>query len=139
MLDEKFDDQIRPHHGRAMQSRAPPPSHVSTVPLRIKLGQVRRVTQQQVVAITGQRRVAEQRPTILLLGQQFDDEEPWTRRKFVAAACHEFGHILGLEHTDVPDQLMNGTLHSSLSIREPQKDDIAALRRIWPTPLRSWP
>ena len=60
-----------------------------------------------------------------------DEDENWTEKRFRGAACHEFGHILGLNHTDEAKQLMNPFLSTQLDIIEPQQGDINELKRIW--------
>jgi|SRR5262245_3516987 len=60
-----------------------------------------------------------------------DDDEDWNPLKFKAAACHEFGHLLGLRHTEAPKQLMNPYLSVQMDITEPQPGDVAELKRIW--------
>jgi hypothetical protein len=60
-----------------------------------------------------------------------DDDEEWNPLKFRAAACHEFGHLLGLRHTEAAKQLMNPYLSVQMDITEPQSGDISELQRIW--------
>lgn len=38
---------------------------------------------------------------------RFDSSEEWTADKFRYAAVHEMGHILGLDHTDLPGHIMS--------------------------------
>ena len=63
------------------------------------------------------------------LDLSFDVNEQWTPFRFQATAAHELGHILGLNHTAVPNQLMNDTLHDNIML--PQTDDIKAAVAIW--------
>lgn len=60
---------------------------------------------------------------------KMDDREPWDEELFTAALCHELGHILGLQHSDTPGQLMNPFL--SGKVLEPKDGDTAALRKLW--------
>ena len=39
--------------------------------------------------------------------QRFDTREPWTLPFLIAVMTHELGHALGLDHTNVPSNLMN--------------------------------
>ncbi len=57
-----------------------------------------------------------------------DADETWTPAKFRVAICHEFGHILGLNHDNQPRQLMNPFLSE---ISEPQPNDVARIQTLW--------
>ena len=61
-----------------------------------------------------------------------DKDEDWTPRKFTVAACHEFGHILGLHHSEKDGQIMSPVLEEGkLTVIEPAEDDIKRIQRIW--------
>jgi Matrixin len=64
----------------------------------------------------------------------FDSAEPgfWTSTSFLAVATHEIGHSLGLDHTTVPNSLMNAFYNPSITT--PQADDIAGIRFIYGAP-----
>lgn len=61
----------------------------------------------------------------------FDKAETWDPDMFEATASHEFGHVLGIRHADVPQpgQLMNPTLADG--IKRPQLQDLIVAERIW--------
>ena len=58
----------------------------------------------------------------------------WTCQKFLAAATHEIGHILGLDHIFNPNegQLMNEFRQNGIYV--PKSEDIAKVKDIWGAP-----
>jgi hypothetical protein len=75
------------------------------------------------------------------LTQKYDNGETWTRDYFLACACHEIGHALGLNHLDVGN-LMAPILDPNIT--KPQPGDIAEILARYgppataptPTPVR---
>ncbi|MBS7791846.1 VCBS repeat-containing protein [Roseococcus sp. SDR] len=61
----------------------------------------------------------------------FDSSEIdfWNADSFLAVATHEIGHAIGLNHTAIPNQLMNASYNPAIST--PQSDDIAGARHIY--------
>ncbi|MBC8354951.1 MAG: matrixin family metalloprotease [Planctomycetes bacterium] len=60
---------------------------------------------------------------------RIDDSEVWdTEHKFEAAICHEIGHLIGLQHTSTPGQLMNSTVGTAA---KPQTEDIERAQQKW--------
>lgn len=64
-----------------------------------------------------------------VLELRFDLAEAWDRRKFLYAATHEIGHILGLGHSATPGQIMNPKLN--FDIIEPKDEDIERIQHLW--------
>jgi hypothetical protein len=62
-----------------------------------------------------------------------DADETWSRDRLYAVLLHEFGHSLGLGHSDRPNAVMY-PYFSANSFPEPQVDDIKALRRLYAPP-----
>jgi hypothetical protein len=69
----------------------------------------------------------------------FDDSETWVD---VAAAggldiettaLHELGHLLGLNHSDVPGAVMWPTVSYNFTLRTLQPYDLAGIRALYPT------
>jgi hypothetical protein len=58
------------------------------------------------------------------LTQKYDNGETWTRDYFLACACHEIGHALGLNHLDVGN-LMAPILDPNIT--KPQPGDVAEI------------
>mgnify|MGYP002623161261 CR=1 FL=1 len=69
------------------------------------------------------------------VGERWDAEPPLERGKIdlVAVACHEFGHGIGLDHTNVPGSLLNP--YYDPAIRTPQADDIKEAQRRYGPPI----
>ncbi|QDU11814.1 matrixin family metalloprotease [Gimesia aquarii] len=63
-----------------------------------------------------------------LMEVRFDISETWTQDKFLYAAIHEFGHILGLHHTDIPGNIMFKRYQPDIEIGQ---DDIDRATLIW--------
>lgn len=66
----------------------------------------------------------------------FDDEEYWTIDSFrgtnlLQTAAHEFGHSLGLSHSDVRDALMAPFYRGWVPNLELHSDDIAAIQALY--------
>jgi Matrixin/FG-GAP-like repeat len=53
----------------------------------------------------------------------------WNQSSFLAVATHEIGHSLGLDHTTVPNSLMNAFYNPAITT--PQADDIDGIRFIY--------
>src|SRR4029077_12097951 len=67
-----------------------------------------------------------------VLELHIDAGEDFDAFKFEATLAHEIGHLLGLDHATVPDQLMGPTLSS---FKSPQKNDIDRVRSVgWGLP-----
>ncbi|MFM7070230.1 MAG: matrixin family metalloprotease [Planctomycetota bacterium] len=60
---------------------------------------------------------------------RFDVEQTWTEDLLRLVATHELGHLLGLEHTATPGQLMSDSVPDG--VRTPQAEDIQRLRMLW--------
>jgi hypothetical protein len=60
---------------------------------------------------------------------RFDAEQAWTEDLLRLVATHELGHLLGLEHTATPGQLMSDSVPDG--VRTPQVEDIQRLRALW--------
>lgn len=65
-------------------------------------------------------------PESFQLAQRFDDRDVWTYDKFVKTARHEFGHALGLSHTNQRGNIMFPSLDLSVPILGPT--DIAEIQ-----------
>lgn len=64
---------------------------------------------------------------------RFDTDEDWTEQLFRAVAAHEFGHLLGLDHSRHKTALMFP--YASLRIWTPQEvDDIPRIRTYYGAP-----
>lgn len=66
----------------------------------------------------------------------FDDEETWTvstsgKINLVQVAAHEFGHSLGLSHSDVPAALMNPFIRYNPMFRLDSDDIQVSLAADW--------
>ena len=66
----------------------------------------------------------------------FDDQEFWTIKEFrgtnlLQTAAHEFGHSLGLSHSDVRDALMAPFYRGWIPNLKLHKDDIQAIRALY--------
>lgn len=46
-------------------------------------------------------------------------------------ALHEIGHCLGILHTNVPGSVMFPSVRRNFTLRDPQPDDLVALRRLY--------
>jgi len=57
------------------------------------------------------------------------DTSFWTTSSLLAVVTHELGHALGLEHTPVPNSIMDPIYNPSITT--PQSDDIAGIRAIY--------
>lgn len=68
-----------------------------------------------------------------------DTAEAWTPEKFLATMVHEVGHILGIEHINDGDALMNATLQIAADgvpkFTTPQPADIAVAQQAWGEPI----
>jgi hypothetical protein len=65
-----------------------------------------------------------------------DLDEDWSNEtRFLAALCHEFGHILGLDHSSNPNDLMSPflkkTANGDILVTKPQENDIKRMQAIW--------
>jgi hypothetical protein len=67
-------------------------------------------------------------PERIRLQLRFDKSEIFDEFRFEATACHEIGHLLGLQHTSTPGQLMNSTLGT---LKSPQAEDGQRAAGIW--------
>lgn len=70
-------------------------------------------------------------PERVRLTLRFDRAESWTDAKFEGTACHEIGHLLGLQHTGTPGQLMASTLGTTVT---PQSEDATRAQEKWGQP-----
>ena len=68
----------------------------------------------------------------------FDDtEHPWVVGAVVnsfdieTVALHEIGHCLGILHSNVAGSVMFPTISSNFTLRDPQPDDLVAVRRLY--------
>lgn len=68
----------------------------------------------------------------------FDDtEHTWVSGAVPGAfdietvALHEVGHCLGILHSSVPGAVMSATIRNNFTLREPQPDDLVAIRRLY--------
>ncbi|HEX8159633.1 MAG TPA: matrixin family metalloprotease [Solirubrobacteraceae bacterium] len=76
----------------------------------------------------------------------FDEAETWSvtipvpagRFDLVTIAAHEFGHALGLRHSDVPSALMRPTFTSGAAQRFLTQDDIDGIQSIYGTKTGGW-
>lgn len=57
--------------------------------------------------------------------ENFDDDD----EKFTLTACHEIGHLLGLNHFQTPGHIMSAFFNRS--IKAPTPDDIKEFKRAW--------
>ena len=68
----------------------------------------------------------------------FDPLESWDNTSFYDIALHELGHVLGIDHSDVPNTVMSGPPFTSYTYQSGRNqltdDDIAAAREIWGSP-----
>ncbi|KAK9248128.1 Matrixin-domain-containing protein [Lipomyces tetrasporus] len=58
----------------------------------------------------------------------FDEAERWTTNLLESVAVHEFGHSLGLEHSDVPNSVMYPFANGVTALTAA---DIAAIRKVY--------
>lgn len=69
------------------------------------------------------------------LGQQLtvtiDQDDSFDKQHFVVALCHEFGHILGLTHTNDPTQLMYPLINIEGGIVSPRDQDKQRVIALW--------
>jgi len=68
----------------------------------------------------------------------FDDDEPWTINSFrgtslLQTAAHEFGHSLGLSHSDTKNALMAPFYRGFQSRPKLEKDDIRGIQALYGT------
>ena len=65
----------------------------------------------------------------------FDDDESWvvnnTGIEYFTVAAHEFGHSIGLAHSEVPEALMAPFYPGFLPGRELHSDDIAGIQELY--------
>lgn len=66
------------------------------------------------------------------LGIWFSPDAKWTARTFEAASCRMLGHVLGLDLTDTPGQLMTRDSKLKSSPVTPQEEDVRRVRALWP-------
>jgi hypothetical protein len=62
---------------------------------------------------------------------RIDEEEHFDKQKFTYMMMHEFGHVLGISHTNVDSSDLMGPV-INLGVTEPQPRDIDALKSKWP-------
>jgi matrix metalloproteinase-11 (stromelysin 3) len=73
---------------------------------------------------------------------RFDLDEAWAKNPgggrigLLHVACHEFGHLIGLEHSQTPGQLMNPFYTPRIS--RPQAEDAARAKKYY-GPARETP
>jgi WD40 repeat protein len=65
----------------------------------------------------------------LTLELRLDSHDEWSADQLRRVVLHELGHLLGLTHTATPGQLMSDSVPAS--VRAPQPEDIARLRKLW--------
>lgn len=59
-----------------------------------------------------------------------DSSETWTKDRFLATVCHEIGHLLGLDHSGNPADLMYPTLSAGRTATLAD-GDIRRAQRLW--------
>lgn len=59
---------------------------------------------------------------------RIDTAEVWDEQKFEAAITHEIGHLIGLQHTGTPNQIMNAHVGT---LTKPQSEDIELAQEMW--------
>lgn len=67
----------------------------------------------------------------LQLRLTMDANEDWNAARFLSSTAHEIGHILGLQHSPDPDQLMHSRLNFMDPVQVPGSDDIAQIKTEW--------
>jgi peptidoglycan hydrolase-like protein with peptidoglycan-binding domain len=56
---------------------------------------------------------------------------PMFHRDLQSVLVHELGHIIGLDHSSIPDSIMYPGIASGVARRSPTRDDITAVGALW--------